>query len=108
MLINPLTGNLIPPMIPQYPHRDDGSGPNNGGSGGTGPMRPPTSVTCERLSCYYDCRMKGNGGGSCPNGVWGDCKCYPAGGAWRKEDNIWYELNRDQQQQILGNEAVEN
>ena len=35
--------------------------------------------------------MKGKGGGSCPNGVWGGCQCYPKDGIRRKEDNIWYD-----------------
>ena len=65
--------------------------------------RPPSVRRCDKLQCYYDCRLSLAGGGEC--GRAGSCHCYQRDGVQRRADNIWYELSRLQQQQIRAAES---
>ena len=60
------------------------------------------SAGCDKLECYYDCRLALAGGGEC--GRAGKCLCYQRDGTQRRADNIWYELSWSQQQHITAAE----
>jgi len=63
-------------------------------------------TTCERKSCYVNCRLNGLGGGRCTRG---GCVCYaaffdvngaPTAPQAYPEDQIWYALTNEEQESI--------
>ena len=70
-------------------------------SGNSNLVQPAVGVGdggCDKLQCYYDCRLALTGGGEC--GRAGQCQCYQQDGLQRRADNIWWELSQTQQQHI--------
>ena len=74
-------------------------------SGQSNLPRPPSG--CDKLECYYNCRLSLAGGGECGR-AGGPCRCYQRDGLQRRADNIWYELSHLQQQQITAAEKENN